>query len=699
MMAEQRRKIDVAIWSASDETRVVQVAGLLETAGFRVQDIDFLTARPQVVLMLPGVGGPELASICMKIAEAYPNAPAVVYHTPQSENVHPAIDHHVFELLPASMDREKLPKHILTVRARWQRFEELKASAATLQHLESTTNLVYFDFRPDTGTFCPSRQLREIIGQAEPTNAMTPSPLLDSIHTDDRALFAGTLFEAARSGTPFCLQIRMTDTSGQQRHFRTRGRAFGPIIEGNSSRVFGVCEETTDHMHRLAEAEARSRVDELTGLGNRRHFNDCLSSALARAKREGEQLALLYIDLDRFKLINDTLGHDAGDQLLRIISARLSDAVRVDDVVCLDHERPSREARVSRLGGDEFTVLLSDIHGPADAELVATRMLEAIREPVEILGQSLTPSASVGIAVFPADGQTTDELRRRSDAALYVAKGSGGGCQFFTQSMEDGAVRRLSLEHELRGALDRDEIELHYQPRIDYRSGAVVGAEALLRWSSPTLGRVKTDELIRIAEDTGFISKLGRWMLERACKEAAFWASSRAVPCRLSVNVSPLQFEQDDVFRAVVDALKVSGFPPDLLDLEITEGLLLQENSAIAQALEELRRMGVRIVLDNFGKGYSALAVLMSQPIDVLKLDRRLIETVAPDGNGSPLLANVIRMATDLSLHPIAEGVSHADQADFLTANGCHEMQGFFFSAAVPADTFREKLELPVAEA
>ena len=689
------RKIAVAIWSAAEDQRVTQVSGMLETAGLSVHDLKSLSVQPMVILLLPGEGGEHFVSTCMKIAESFPNAPAVVMHTAQSECAHPTVDHHVFELLPASLDAARVPDHIRAVLARWQRFEELKSQAITLQQLESTTDLVYFDFRPDTGTFCPSTQLRQIIGHYEETDSMAPSPLLDCIHTDDRALFAGTLFEAARSGTPFCVQIRLTDCNGRQRHYRTRGRAFGAITEGNSSRVFGVCEDTTEHMQRLAEAEARSRVDELTGLGNRRYFDDCLSSALARAKRESEQLALLYIDLDRFKLINDTLGHDAGDQLLRIISARLSDAVRAQDVVCLDQDTPRpAEARVSRLGGDEFTILLSGIHGPADAELVATRMLGAMKEPVELMGQTLTPSASVGIAVFPADGDTTDVLRKRADAALYSAKGSGGGFRFFKQSMEDGAVRRLSLEHELRSALDSSEIELHYQPRVDYRNNQIVGAEALIRWTSPTLGRVKSDEVLRIAEDTGFITNLGRWTLIKACQEAAHWMSSSEEPIRLAVNISPLQFDQDDVFSAVVDALKQAGLPPDLLDLEITEGLLLRDDPAIGHALEELRRMGVRIVLDDFGKGYSALAVLMSQPIDVLKLDRRLIETVAPDGEGSHLLANVIRMAQDLNLRPVAEGVSHGDQAKFLSEHGCHEMQGFFVSAAIPAAAFREKLQV-----
>ncbi len=687
----EERKIDVAIWQSQDEKRAVEVAGLLETAGFGVHDLDFSTARPMVILVMPGEGDSNLASTCVSIAEAYPTAPAVVLHTLASEHAHPTVDHHVFELLPASLPLAKLPDHLRSVLARWQRFEELKSSAATLQRLESTTDLAYFDFRPDTGTFCPSDQLRQIIGHHADGDSMAPSPLLDCIHSDDRALFAGTLFEAARSGTPFCVQIRLTDSCGHQRHFRTRGRAFGALDSGSSARVFAVCEDTTDHMQRLAEAEARSRIDDLTGLGNRRHFDDCLMSALARAKRESEELALLYIDLDRFKLINDTLGHDAGDQLLRVISARLSDAVRANDIVCLDHDSPGPEARVSRLGGDEFTVLLSGIHGTADAELVASRMLAAVSEPVEIAGQSLTPSASLGISMFPNDGNTTDELRKRADAALYAAKGAGGGFRFFKQSMEDGAVRRLSLEAELRSALDREEIELHYQPRIDYRTGKTVGAEALIRWSSPTLGRVNEKEILRIAEDTGFITRLGRWALLKACSEAAFWASSREEACRVSINVSPLQFQQDDVFDAVVDALKSSGLPPELLDIEITEGLLLRDDSSIEQALEELRRMGVRIVLDEFGKGYSALAVLMSQPIDVLKLDRRLIETVAPDGEGSPLLRNVIRMANDLSLLPIAAGVAHADQAEFLSAQGCHEMQGFYFSAAVPAEAFRDK--------
>ncbi|MEE8166612.1 MAG: GGDEF domain-containing phosphodiesterase, partial [Myxococcota bacterium] len=301
---------------------------------------------------------------------------------------------------------------------------------------------------------------------------------------------------------------------------------------------------------------------------------------------------------------------------------------------------------------------------------------------------------SLGIAIFPDDGRTADDLRKRADAALYAAKGAGTGFRFFTQSMEDGAIRRLSLENELRSALDREEIELHYQPRVDFRTGMIVGAEALVHWSSPTLGRVSSDEWNRIAEDSGLITTLGRWTLNHACQEAAYWTSSMKDPCRLSVNVSPVQFQQDDLFGAVIDALKLSGLPPEMLDLEITESLLLQDDAGIGQALEELRRVGVRIVLDDFGKGYSALAVLMSQPIDVLKLDRRLIDTIAPDGEGSRLLANVIRMAHDLSLQPIAAGVSHADQAEFLSSHGCHEMQGFLFASAMPASRLREKLEI-----
>ncbi len=690
----QERKIDVAIWTAADDPRTVDIAGQLESAGLKVHDLDLVTAPPMVLVLLPGSGGSQFASTCTQLVDAYPNAPAVVLHTPESESAHPTVDHHVFELLPASLDPARIADHIRAVLARWQRFEELKRQATTLQQLESTTDLVYFDFRPDTGALRPSAQLREIIGEKKSEDLISPTSLLDCIHPDDRALFTGTLFEAARSGTPFCVQIRLTDASGNPRHFRTRGRAFGAIGEEGTARVFGVCEDTTDHMRRLAEAEARSRVDELTGLGNRRHFDDCLSHALARAKREGEQLALLYIDLDRFKLINDTLGHDAGDQLLRIISARLSDTVRAEDVVCLDKDAPtSTEARVSRLGGDEFTILLSGIHGPRDAELVATRMLEAMRQPVDLMGQTLAPAASVGIALFPVDGQTTDDLRKRADAALYAAKEAGGGWRFFNQSMEDGAVRRLSLEHELRAAMSAGEIELHYQPRIDYRNDRIVGAEALFRWSSPSLGRVAPGEALRVAEETGFITDLGRWTLMQACREAASWRALRPDdPVRLSVNISPVQFEQDDVFSAVVEALKVSGLPPEQLDLEITENLLLRDDDRIARALEELRRVGVRIVLDDFGQGYSALAILLSQPIDVLKIDRRLVETVAPDGEGSRLLASVIRMARDLNLHPVAEGVSHSDQAEFLSAEGCYEMQGFHFSAAIPADALREQI-------
>ncbi|MEZ4330540.1 MAG: EAL domain-containing protein [Myxococcota bacterium] len=688
-MAEER-KIAIAVRAATEDARSEDVFGLLDGAGFDLRRE--VLPDTKVILLLPGHGGPALTKACLEIARLHPSIPAVVYHTAESERSHPAIDHHVFELLPARLEPARLADHLRAVLARWQRFEELKHAAATLQRLESTTELVYFDFRPETGTFRPSAQLRRILGLDDAAATIAPGSLLDRIHSDDRALFAGTLFEAARSGTPFCLPIRLTDAEGRQRHFRARGRAFGETEKGQTAWVFGVCEDTTEHMERLAEAEARSRVDDLTGLGNRRYFDDCLATALGRAKRERNQLGLIYVDLDRFKLINDTLGHDAGDQLLRIIAARLSDAVRAQDVVCVDQDPASENVRVSRLGGDEFTVLLSGIHGAADAELVANRMLAAIREPVEILGQTLTPSASLGIAVYPADGRTGDELRKRADAALYAAKGAGGGYRFFAKSMEDGKVRRLSLEHELRMAIDRGELVVLYQPRIDRRSGETIGAEALLRWNSSSVGRVHAAELTQIAEETGYITTLGRWALMQACREAAYWAAGRQAPCRISVNVSPVQFQQDDVFSAVVDALKQTGLPPDRLDLEITETLLLRDEAFGSQALEELRRIGVRIVLDDFGKGYSPLAVLVSQPIDVLKLDRKLIETVAPDGEGSQLLANVIRMAQDLSLHPIAEGVSHADQAEFLVKHGCHEMQGYLFSGPLDAEAFRTRI-------
>jgi len=688
-MAEER-KIGIVIVAAPEDPRSEELKRVLEGAGFAVRPR--VDASATVILILPGSGGPELKTRCLEIAHDHPSTPAIILHTSESERAHPAIDHHVFELLPASTEHDRVPEYVRAMLARWHRFEELKASAATLQRLESTTDLVYFDFRPDTGTFRPSPQLRQILGLTESPDTMAPGSLLDRMHSDDRALFVGTLFEAARSGTPFCVQIRITDSAKVQRHFRTRGRAFGAVSQGVSSWIFGVCEDTTDHMQRLAEAEARSRIDELTGLGNRRYFDDCLASALGRAKRERTQLGLLYVDLDRFKLVNDSLGHDAGDQLLRVIAARLSDAVRAHDVVCIDQDQIASEVRVSRLGGDEFTVLLSGIHGPADAELVAKRMLAAIREPVELLGQHLTPSASVGIAVYPSDGRTSDDLRKRADAALYAAKAAGGGYRFFAKSMEEGAVRRLSLEHELRGALDRGEIVLSYQPRVDRRTGETIGAEALIRWASPTLGRIHAAELIQIAEETGYIQTLGRWTLEQACKEAAYWVASRKNPCRLSVNLSPVQFQQDDVFSAVIDALKRTGFPPDLLDLEITESVLLRDDAQASQSLEELRRIGIRVVLDSFGKGYSPLSILMSQPIDVLKLDRLLIETVAPDGEGSQLLANVIRMARDLSLHPIADGVSHVDQAEFLAQHGCFEMQGYLFAGALSPEEFRSRI-------
>ncbi|MEZ4290344.1 MAG: GGDEF domain-containing protein [Myxococcota bacterium] len=383
------RRLEVAIWRAEDDRRVAEVVEILEQAGLGARALD-LTGEtpPTIVMLLPGSGGPALATAAARIAERWPSSPAVVLHTPESEGAHPAIEDHVFELLPASMETERIPAHVRAVVARWKRFEELKQSATALQRLESVTDLVYFDFRPDTGTFALSRQMRRLIGQPATEHGLEPSTPCSTVST--RTIAPSS---PARSSRPrAAARPSRADPAG--RHERSSaalpgaGRAFEALHEGTSPRVFGVCEDLTEQIQRIAEAEARSRVDDLTGLGNRRHFDDCLAVALARARRERERLALLYVDLDRFKLINDTLGHDAGDQLLRIISARLSDAVRAEDVVCHDHQgHPTSEADVARLGGDEFTVLLSGIHGRGDAELVAARMLAAVREPVEIEGR------------------------------------------------------------------------------------------------------------------------------------------------------------------------------------------------------------------------------------------------------------------------------------------------------------------------
>ncbi len=439
-------------------------------------------------------------------------------------------------------------------------------------------------------------------------------------------------------------------------------------------------------LHQEADrARTRASRDGLTGLAGRDSFTRSMDEALRHAKRDDYPAALLYIDLDRFKGVNDTLGHAVGDALLQKVARLLKGEVRPTDVVSAGGTQGA--GAVSRLGGDEFTVLLSKVRRAQDAGDVARRILDAVKAPVSVSGYEFSITASIGIAVFPQDGRDAETLLKRADMAMYGAKAKGPGrYEFYQPSMGQAFVRRVELEKHLRHALERDEFEMRYQPRIDIRTDTMVGMEALIRWNSPELGWVQPREFIPVAEETRLIVPIGAWVIETACAQLALWQRIGWSGLRLSLNVSSEQFASSDLAKTVTDTLRTTSLKPQALELEVTESLMVGEDNRTALALRDLRAIGVALALDDFGTGYSSLSFLTRFPLDVLKIDRSIASGVEDDPAAASIVEAVVAMGRRLGLRIVAEGVDSTGQAERIRELGCDEIQGFLISQPLDAN-------------
>lgn len=458
------------------------------------------------------------------------------------------------------------------------------------------------------------------------------------------------------------------------------------LLEGMAENVIFALDNFEREAERKASEERIKHLathDGLTGLPNRVMFSHLLDVTLQAAKRYQRRVALLFIDLDRFKFINDTLGHDAGDTLLKEIAFRFRQTLRSSDAI-------------ARLGGDEFVLLIQEMNHPDQAAAVAQKILAAATEPIMLGGQECRISASVGIAMFPDDGGDEQSLTKSADVAMYHAKQEGkNNYQFFSQNIKAQSTQRAALEANLRLAIERNELLLHYQPKIDLLTGAITGVEALLRWRSASHGDVSPAEFLAVAEETGLIVPIGLWTLRQACLHNMGWQRQGIAPVRVAVNLSTRQLSDDSLLRNIALILKDTGMPADLLELEITESMVIHNPELTIRLLTAIKLMGIRVAIDDFGTGYSLLRQLTQFPIDTLKVDRSFVHDLDQHDDHRAIAQSMIAMGKTLSTAVVAKGVETIAQKDFLRDNGCDQMQGFYFSNAVSADEFALMMREP----
>ncbi|HSZ09274.1 MAG TPA: EAL domain-containing protein [Steroidobacteraceae bacterium] len=444
--------------------------------------------------------------------------------------------------------------------------------------------------------------------------------------------------------------------------------------------------ESESKLEHARRVEYLAYHDGLTGLPNRSMFSKLLAQRISEARRYDKQLAVAFLDLDRFKQINDTLGHEAGDQLLVEVAARLQGCVRDSDTV-------------ARLGGDEFVVLLPEMEDGKQAIVVAQKILAVIGKAFTLIGHEFRVTASIGISVYPQDGQDEQTLTKNADIAMYQAKAEGkNNFQFYSEKLNANSLERLTLESSLRHALERNEFRLYYQAKRDMRSGRIAGMEALLRWEHPDLGTVAPMQFIPVAEDTGLIVPIGKWVLKTACLQSAAWQKEGLPPLSVAVNMTARQFLDEYLLQDLAAILKDTGMNPNLLEIELSESLLIHDVETTLRILTGIKLLGVRIAVDDFGTGYSSLATLQRFPLDTVKIDRSFIGELVGPSEDAALADAVIAMGKSLSLTVIAQGVETKEQAEFLRAHACDELQGFYFNRPLPAYQFAQLMRAQTAD-
>lgn len=557
---------------------------------------------------------------------------------------------------------------------------ELSKSRSKLAKAQAIAHLIYWEWDFKQNKIQCSADLYHLLGIQNVSQGISFKQVFRHIFVDDRPLYKQALRRAIQQKHPYEIEYRIQSNSGKLFYLHERTE----INEDYDGwKIVGTLQDITSLKQSEQEIAYYTYYDTLTDLPNRRLFIEQLETAIARARHKNQSLTLMFIDLDHFKHINDTYGHQVGDALLCEAAARIKDCLRDADLIAISKDK---DDRVARFAGDEFTVMLTDIDNVDVLANIAQRIVAKFEKSFDIKTHHVFSTVSIGIAIFPGDGDNVQSLMQHADVAMNHAKELGrNNYQFFSAEMNDYLYERLQTEQDLRQALERNEFLLFYQPQIDVETQKIIGFEALLRWLHPEKGLLGPLTFIDVAEKTGLIVAIGEWVLSHSCMQVRQWQQKFAQQWRVSVNLSAMQFNQQLLLEHVGQSLKNSGLPAASLELEITETAMLKDVMETIPLLQALKEMGVGLAIDDFGTGYSSLSYLKNFPINTLKIDKSFVDEIVDNPKDAAIARTIVQLAENLGLRTIAEGVESVEQVNILTSMGCKELQGYYYSKPLPA--------------
>ena len=681
----------------------VSMCAALAKAGFRTieaengfQAIDqFKSNKPDIVLLdviMPDMDGFETCQEIRKLKGGKHSQILMVTGLDDTASIEKAFEIGANDFVSKPINWTKLGYRCKYMLRAGQAFQEVNTSRHRLAKTQELAKLGNWELNLENHTFHGSPEAFRLLGISEGDGEISYHDFFNTVVARERDNVKEHIASAIKSNNPFGINYRVILPDKTQRHILNRGEIFYDE-DGTPERVLAAVQDVTQLKNAEEEIRMLAFFDGLTGLANRMLFMDRLDQEISRSKRHGRVFALLFVDLDQFKRINDTFGHHIGDLLLKNVAETLKNCTRSTDTLTGPLSDGS-DTLVARLGGDEFIALLSDINMPENAATVARRILQEITASHDLEGHKVSVTTSIGISIYPTDGEDADVLMKHADSAMYHAKETGrNNYQFFKESLNTAVLERFSLEQDLKSAIENDEFVLYFQPLLELSSRKIAGAEALIRWAHPQKGLIPPDKFIPLAEESGLIADINKWVIQNACKHNNQWKEAGFTPIRIAVNLSGYHFGNQNIIQSIRDALQEADLGAKNLEVEITENTLMQNTKETIWILEQMKDLKIRIALDDFGTGYSSLSYLTTFPVDILKIDRSFIMGCTMKNSNRIIIRTIVAMGQSLGMKVVAEGIETEEQFELLKEYGVNEGQGYYFSPPVAQDQFIKLLK------